>query len=49
MYWRWIWIHRDELGKNPRWAMMCSMAEKMDDDKREQHLHHAESFLEKLA
>lgn len=48
LYWRWIWNHVDELAKNPRWAMMCSMAQKMDEDKREAHLQHAESFLEKL-
>ena len=21
LYWRWIWNHVDELGKNPRWAI----------------------------
>ncbi|WP_442508545.1 cryptochrome/photolyase family protein [Novipirellula sp. SH528] len=45
LYWRWIWNHVDELGKNPRWAMMCSIAKKMDADKREQHLKNAETFL----
>ncbi|MEL6108286.1 MAG: cryptochrome/photolyase family protein [Planctomycetota bacterium] len=48
LYWRWIWNHADELAKNPRWAMMCSMAKKMDVDKRERHLRMAESFLERL-
>ena len=48
LYWRWIWLHREELGSNPRWAMMCRMAEKMDDEKRQTHLHHAEAFLERI-
>ena len=48
LYWRWIWNHVDDLGKNPRWAMMCSMARKMDVAKREQHLEVAKSFLDQL-
>ena len=30
LYWRWIWTHADALQKNPRWAMMVSMARKMN-------------------
>ncbi len=48
LYWRWIWNHVDELGKNPRWAMMCSMARKMDKAKMDAHLKNAEGFLAKL-
>ena len=48
LYWRWIWNHHRELGKNPRWAMMCSMAKKMDAEKRNRHLDNAERFLERL-
>ena len=48
LYWRWIWNHVDDLAKNPRWAMMCSMAKKMDSEKRTLHLKNAESFLESL-
>lgn len=48
LYWRWIWKHHDALAKNPRWAMMCSMAKKMDDDKRRRHLDNAERFLDQL-
>ena len=29
---------KEALGKNPRWAMMCRLAEKMDDTKMNQHL-----------
>jgi deoxyribodipyrimidine photolyase-related protein len=49
LYWRWIWHHHDELAKNPRWAMMCSMAKKMDDEKRDTHLKNAKGFLIKLS
>ncbi len=49
LYWRWIWNHSNELGKNPRWAMMCNMAKKMEAKKRNQHLQQAETFLESLS
>ena len=49
LYWRWIWNHVDELAKNPRWAMMCAMAKKMDASKRKQHLSVAEAFLSSLS
>tara|TARA_R110002049_G_scaffold27321_4_gene94465 strand:- start:1917 stop:3413 length:1497 start_codon:yes stop_codon:yes gene_type:complete len=49
LYWRWIWNHADELSKNPRWAMMCSMVKKMDPQKRDQHLENAERFLSTLS
>jgi len=48
LYWRWIWNHVDELTKNPRWAMMCAMAKKMDAAKRKTHLKNAKSYLAKL-
>lgn len=48
LYWRWIWLHKSELRKNPRWAMMCSTAEKMDDAKINAHLAKANAFLEQL-
>ncbi len=48
LYWRWIWNHVDELGKNPRWAMMCSMAKRMDTSKRQKHLDNAETYLAQL-
>lgn len=48
LYWRWIWNHSDELSKNPRWAMMCSTARKMEVTKRESHLQRAEDFLASL-
>ena len=48
LYWRWIWNHSDELAKNPRWAMMCSMVKKMDKAKRQTHLKNAEAYLKSL-
>jgi len=48
LYWRWVWNHSDELAKNPRWAMMCSMAKKMDSEKRDNHLKVAEDYLASL-
>ena len=48
LYWRWIWNHSDELTKNPRWAMMCSIARKIDAAKRKTHLKNAEKFFDEL-
>ncbi len=48
LYWRWVWNHSAELAKNPRWAMMCSMAKKMDPEKRASHLDVAENYLASL-
>ncbi|MDG1873252.1 MAG: cryptochrome/photolyase family protein [Mariniblastus sp.] len=48
LYWRWISNHADALKKNPRWAMMCSMAKKMDAEKLGNHLKNAETYLESL-
>lgn len=48
LYWRWIWNHVEELGKNPRWAMMCATAKRMDEEKRNTHLKNANDFLSSL-
>jgi len=48
LYWRWVWNHSAELAKNPRWAMMCSMANKMDPEKRDNHLKTAKVYLASL-
>jgi deoxyribodipyrimidine photolyase-related protein len=48
LYWRWIWNHRQRLEKNPRWAMMCNAATKMDAAKLRQHVQTAERFLRRL-
>jgi len=48
LYWRFIWKHREALAKNPRWAMMCRTAERMDKDKLKKHFGHAGAFFRKL-
>ena len=48
LYWRWIGQHSKDLEKNPRWAMMCSMAKKMSPEKKQQHVHVATRFLNSL-
>ena len=45
LYWRWIFKHKNALAQNPRWAMMCSQADKMDEHKKQQHLQRAEQYL----
>ena len=49
LYWRWILDHADELGKNPRWAMMCATARRMDSAKQSLHRKNAETFLSALS
>ncbi len=49
LYWRWINLHQEELAKNPRWAMMCAMARKMDAQKMQNHMTQAERFLASLS
>jgi deoxyribodipyrimidine photolyase-related protein len=48
LYWKWIHEHQLTLAKNPRWAMMCAMARKMDSDKMAMHITTAEAFLQTL-
>jgi deoxyribodipyrimidine photolyase-related protein len=48
LYWRWIWNHAEELARNPRWAMMCSAARKMNAEKLDRHRELAEAFLARL-
>ena len=49
LYWRRIGNHVDELAKNPRWAMLCARARKMDPVKMEAHLEVAEDYLAGLS
>lgn len=48
LYWRFIFKHADALRNNPRWAMMCRTADRMDPAKRALHEQHAGAFLEAL-
>ena len=45
LYWRWILDHTEELGKNPRWAMMCATGRRMDSARQAAHREHADRFL----
>ncbi len=48
LYWRWIDKHSNQLSKNPRWAMMCSMAVKMETEKLQRHKDRANTYLRSL-
>lgn len=48
LYWRFIWTHRAELRGNPRWAMMCRTAERMNAETMQGHLARAEAYLSRL-
>ena len=48
LYWRFIWVHREELRTNRRWAMMCRSVETMAPATRNAHLRNAEAFLGQL-
>ena len=48
LYWRFIWKHREALGRNPRWSTMCRTAERMGEAKMKKHLDTAEAYLAKL-
>ena len=48
LFWRFMHVHRDFFGSNPRLGMLLNTFDKMPVEKRNQHLHHAESFLQKL-
>ena len=44
LYWSWIWHNKDQLRTNPRWTMMCALADKMDKRKLQNHLDRADRF-----
>ena len=48
LFWRWIIKNQQKLAGNHRWSMMCKNAERMDEQKKQQHLDRAEDFLAKL-
>jgi deoxyribodipyrimidine photolyase-related protein len=45
LFWRFLSTYRNIFSKNPRWAMLLKTWDKMEDSKKKNHLHHAESFL----
>lgn len=48
LFWRFMHVQRDFFAQNPRIGMLLSMWDKMDKDKQQAHLNHAEQFLNKL-
>ena len=48
LFWRWIDDHRDELGSEPRWAMMVGNVATMEAAKLASHRATAEAFLARL-
>lgn len=48
LFWRFLSKYRETFQKNPRWAMLLSTWDKMPEEKKRKHLHHAETFLTKL-
>lgn len=48
LYWRWIWKNHARLSTNPRWTMMCKLAERMEKKKMNQHLRRADTYLSKI-
>ncbi len=48
LFWRFMHVHRDLLGKNQRLAMLTRTFDKMPYEKKQQHIMAAEEFLQKL-
>ncbi len=48
LYWRFIHKHRDIFKDNPRLRVMISHLNRMGEEKLEQHLQHANDFLDQL-
>ncbi|MES0862766.1 cryptochrome/photolyase family protein [Ruegeria sp. SCPT10] len=49
LYWRFIIKHQDNLGRNPRWAMMCRTAARMKPERRDRYVTTADAFLARLS
>ncbi|TRX61344.1 cryptochrome/photolyase family protein [Fulvivirga sp. M361] len=48
LYWRFIFMHREEFAGNQRMSMMINLLNKMDQTKLETHIRKAEMFLEQI-
>lgn len=48
LYWRFIYVNREEFGKNRRMGMMVNLAKKMEGPKMDAYLEKAEAFLKEL-
>ncbi|WP_020531820.1 cryptochrome/photolyase family protein [Flexithrix dorotheae] len=49
LFWRFMHVHRDFFTQNPRLGMLVKTLDKMDDQKKKNHLKNAEEFLNHLA
>ncbi len=49
LFWRFMHVHRETLGANPRLGMLLKTWERMDDEKKRSHLDNAESFLQRVS
>ena len=48
LFWRFMDVHREFFLKNPRLGMLVRTFDKMNPEKKEQHLKNAEAFLSSL-
>lgn len=48
LYWRYMYVHQEQLAKNHRMSMMVAMVRKMNPEKLQKHLIIAEKFIEEL-
>jgi len=48
LFWRWILLHKKSLAGNPRWAMMCRNADRLDPARVKQLKTTAETYLKSL-
>ncbi len=48
LFWRFLHAHRKFFKQNPRLSMLIGTFDKMNVDKQNQHMSHANDFLEKL-
>lgn len=48
LFWRFMHTHRDFFLANPRLGMLVRTFDRMPEEKKHQHLHHAEAFLDQL-
>lgn len=48
LYWRFIHKHQDKLRQNHRMGLILAQHDKMNSDKLQNHLEHAEQFLQEL-
>lgn len=49
LFWRFMHVHRDFFGSNPRLGMLLKTFDKMSPEKQKKHLEAAEIFLQKTA